>query len=575
MDITSNAVAESQTQNQAANPLALLHALFGARAGKAKGCVLSGDASSSCSSFLKLLSEQMQNVGQKLQNLKAEVQSDEYALLPEVLDLLLSGGSLVSVGIDGEGLLTVMKTDADQQEGQTEIPGTDLYGLLTATGLASFLEQAQGHKSVKTPISAEALLSVIQSQIDPEINVKSPAMSVEAGKILEAMIQNPAMPFSADKRSAAGQEKQAHGGSLIPLGADEQDAIKIEAPGSQKTQNGSERSFALPFKEALGSEAQDMRVSQKSSPDSGELKFAMDQGAKDKGVEKWAQAASENRVLKSALAEMPPAKAAAEATPAVRPEPFLVRDQEQKITDRIKNNPNPLKGDQAENSSDLQMKMKLQKNPVHNEQKIAQLAVSEAESGSTKIKAEVRGKAALMDKSPETAGVASNSSASGPTQSKPVSPVTATSIIDRVATEFRETLAQESGRVRMTLTPPSLGTLEMDVLVRNGKVRVMLFAESRDVQKMLAGSIDTLKNSLTGQGMTIERCDVLMQDRRDGYSPYSGNQGLFEDGSGRSGHRQAQEETGRNAAGGKPSVFGPPAPTGRPSSDSDSISLFA
>jgi len=92
-----------------------------------------------------------------------------------------------------------------------------------------------------------------------------------------------------------------------------------------------------------------------------------------------------------------------------------------------------------------------------------------------------------------------------------------TSIINRVAAEFREHAMSEGGRVKITLTPPSLGSLEMDVSVMNSKVRVMLVAENKDVQRMLSGNIETLKSTLQTQGLTIERCDVMMQDRSEDY----------------------------------------------------------
>ncbi len=108
--------------------------------------------------------------------------------------------------------------------------------------------------------------------------------------------------------------------------------------------------------------------------------------------------------------------------------------------------------------------------------------------------------------------------------------VTPSSIINRVAAEFRENLMNEGGRVRITLTPPSLGTLEMDISVQNSKVRVMLIAENKDVQRMLSGSLDALKGSLQTQGLTIERCDVMMQDRREEYSQgFNGQQAFHHD----------------------------------------------
>lgn len=102
-------------------------------------------------------------------------------------------------------------------------------------------------------------------------------------------------------------------------------------------------------------------------------------------------------------------------------------------------------------------------------------------------------------------------------------------IINRVAAEFRDVLVNEGGRVKITLAPPSLGTLEMDVIVRNSTVKVMIVADNKDVQQMLSGNLDSLKGSLQNQGLTIERCDVMMQDRREQYSQGFNQQAFNQD----------------------------------------------
>ncbi|MFO7569291.1 MAG: flagellar hook-length control protein FliK [Smithellaceae bacterium] len=198
-------------------------------------------------------------------------------------------------------------------------------------------------------------------------------------------------------------------------------------------------------------------------------------------------------------------------------------------------------------------------------------SVTEMNAAGDKMKSGVRGKTGAFEKVAEApAPSMSNVSATG-NQSKSSISIEPAQIIQRVAAEFRETLAQESGRVRMTLTPPSLGTLDLDVMVRNGKVRVMLFADNREVQRMLSVNIDTLKNSLQGQGMTIDRCDVMMQDRREAFSQGFGSQPFLDDPSGRFGNGKKKNPEA-DIAGPQPVKI---SSGGKHLPDTDRISLFA
>ena len=132
-----------------------------------------------------------------------------------------------------------------------------------------------------------------------------------------------------------------------------------------------------------------------------------------------------------------------------------------------------------------------------------------------KIKSEFKGKTGSIEKNIESNSLnASTLSGIGSAKTE-ISDVLPAQIINRVTAEFNEKLASEGGRVKITLAPPSLGNLELDVMVRNGTVKVMLIADNKDVQQMLSGNLESLKGSLQNQGLTIERCDVMMQDRHD------------------------------------------------------------
>jgi len=109
--------------------------------------------------------------------------------------------------------------------------------------------------------------------------------------------------------------------------------------------------------------------------------------------------------------------------------------------------------------------------------------------------------------------------------------VTTSQIINRVTGEIKENVSADGGRIKITLSPPSLGTLEMDVAVRNNKVEVIIIADNKDVQQALNSHLDRLKGSLQNQGLTIDRCDVLMQNNREGYQQNYSQQTSYRDGS--------------------------------------------
>ncbi len=82
-------------------------------------------------------------------------------------------------------------------------------------------------------------------------------------------------------------------------------------------------------------------------------------------------------------------------------------------------------------------------------------------------------------------------------------------------------LMKGSSRIVITLEPPNLGTLNMDVRVQHDMVRMVLIADNNEVKQVLHANLDQLKTALQGQGLNIDRFDVLVHDRS-----YEGNQGF-------------------------------------------------
>ncbi len=78
-----------------------------------------------------------------------------------------------------------------------------------------------------------------------------------------------------------------------------------------------------------------------------------------------------------------------------------------------------------------------------------------------------------------------------------------------------EVLRNGSGRVALTLQPPQLGTLDLDVAVKDNRVTMIMLADNQEVKQMLQSGMDDLRNALQDKGFQIDRLEVLVQNRPD------------------------------------------------------------
>jgi hypothetical protein len=96
-------------------------------------------------------------------------------------------------------------------------------------------------------------------------------------------------------------------------------------------------------------------------------------------------------------------------------------------------------------------------------------------------------------------------------------------------------LLKGSSRIVITLEPPNLGTLNMDVRVQHDMVRMVLIADNHEVKQVLHANLDQLKTALQNQGLNIDRFNVLVHERSNdgnqGFQPGGG--ALFDGGRGR------------------------------------------
>jgi flagellar hook-length control protein FliK len=115
-------------------------------------------------------------------------------------------------------------------------------------------------------------------------------------------------------------------------------------------------------------------------------------------------------------------------------------------------------------------------------------------------------------------------------------------VINQVIDAAGEKLTKGFGRIRIELNPPHLGTVDMEVLVRNSKVHVILQTENYDVKHLLQSNTEQLKTSLHTQGLTADTISVSVQERSEGnHNEYGQNGPLYQEMNNRGSDRDDQK----------------------------------
>ncbi len=94
-----------------------------------------------------------------------------------------------------------------------------------------------------------------------------------------------------------------------------------------------------------------------------------------------------------------------------------------------------------------------------------------------------------------------------------VQPVRAQEIISQIA-DLRNAQPDPSGRVKIILDPPHLGTVEMDIIVRGDRVSAVMTTESSQVRQILQSHADEMRQALSDQGFRIDRIEVKQSQEK-------------------------------------------------------------
>ncbi|MCX5836601.1 MAG: flagellar hook-length control protein FliK [Deltaproteobacteria bacterium] len=104
-----------------------------------------------------------------------------------------------------------------------------------------------------------------------------------------------------------------------------------------------------------------------------------------------------------------------------------------------------------------------------------------------------------------------------------VTGLNAQSIIDQIA-DARQDMGKDLNRVKITLNPPNLGTVDLEVTVRQNRVEVVMIVDHSGVQQVLQSHAEDIKSAFQRQDMKIDSFQVLLQNNSDGNQQQS-NQG--------------------------------------------------
>ncbi|MBN1828915.1 MAG: flagellar hook-length control protein FliK [Deltaproteobacteria bacterium] len=88
-------------------------------------------------------------------------------------------------------------------------------------------------------------------------------------------------------------------------------------------------------------------------------------------------------------------------------------------------------------------------------------------------------------------------------------------VVDQVVRALEQRSTTESGRVRLTLSPPKLGAVDCDIIVRMNKVQIFLQVENQAVRQMLHNGVDQLKQALADHGLVTDDISVSFVDNQN------------------------------------------------------------
>jgi flagellar hook-length control protein FliK len=125
--------------------------------------------------------------------------------------------------------------------------------------------------------------------------------------------------------------------------------------------------------------------------------------------------------------------------------------------------------------------------------------------------------------------------------SSSVQPVRAQDIIAQIA-DLQNAQPDPSGRVKIVLDPPNLGTVEMDIAVRGNRVSAVMTADSSQVRQILQSHAEEMKQALVDQGFRIDHIEVRQPEDKGNQQWAQGGREWGQQGGGYQQRRERQPQ---------------------------------
>jgi flagellar hook-length control protein FliK len=87
--------------------------------------------------------------------------------------------------------------------------------------------------------------------------------------------------------------------------------------------------------------------------------------------------------------------------------------------------------------------------------------------------------------------------------------------IQRVARAFHAA-GERGGQVRLRLSPPELGALQLEISMKDGAITAHVAAETPEARTLLLNSLPQLRERLEQQDIRIDKFDVELMDQSPG-----------------------------------------------------------
>jgi flagellar hook-length control protein FliK len=122
-------------------------------------------------------------------------------------------------------------------------------------------------------------------------------------------------------------------------------------------------------------------------------------------------------------------------------------------------------------------------------------------------------------------------------------------VVDYVVRVARANLGRENWQVQIRLSPPQLGTLRLDVSVRQGVLNMQVLAETTEAKHLIDSRLGQLRDALQQNGIIVDRVEVdVRRPTSNDSSQHNGDQ-TSRQGTGQSGQGHGQTAGDRGGDG--------------------------